>query len=73
MHITKLAIGQLVTAAKIAAMPVAAPNDAEKPIICENTPPEVAPINSEGTISPPLKPDATVTAVKIILSRNAAG
>ena len=37
------------------------------------TQPKVAPTKNEGTTSPPLKPAESVTAVKRIFKRNAAG
>ena len=49
-----------------------AANGAESPSNGPATQPKVAPMKKEGTISPPLKPAPKVSAVKIILSRNAS-
>ncbi len=54
-------------------MPTAAPNAGSSPIRSDSAPPIVAPMNSVGTISPPLNPAPIVTAVKRIFSRNASG
>ena len=42
-----------------------------KPMICAAVQPRVEPMNIVGTISPPRNPEPIVTAVKIILSKNA--
>ena len=66
-------MGQFTTEQKSATMPTAAAKRASSPISGENAQPRVAPMNIVGTISPPLNPQPMVTAVKIILSKNAAG
>ena len=68
-----VAMGQFVTPQNSAAMPMAAPNAGLRPTSSASVPPSVAPMNSVGTISPPLKPAPIVMEVKIILSRNASG
>ena len=66
-------IGEFVTPQNTAAIPQAAVRDGDKPVTCPNRQPNVAPTNRVGTISPPLKPQDKVIAVKIIFKRNAAG
>ena len=67
------AIGQLTTEQNIATSPIAAPNPVFNPIIDATRFPNVAPIKKVGTISPPLNPAPRVSAVNIILSKNASG
>ena len=64
------ATGQLTTQQKSATNPRAAPTAASSPIRDAATHPKVEPIKKVGTISPPLKPAATVIAVKRIFKRN---
>ncbi len=63
-------IGQFVTPQKTATMPHAAQSAGGRPNIDDKKLPRVAPIKSDGTISPPLKPPDSVNAVNIILRRN---
>src|SRR5699024_9471738 len=63
--------GQFVTPQNSATIPTDALNDGEISAICPNRQPNVAPTKNEGTISPPLKPPPSVTAVKSILAKHA--
>ena len=58
-------IGQFVTAQKKAIIPQAAHNLGSKPNNCPIVHPKVAPMQKDGTISPPLNPAFIVRAVKI--------
>ena len=62
-------IGQFVTPQKTEIIPTAEQRDGENPKIWPNKQPNVAPTKNEGTISPPLKPEPMVIAVKIILRK----
>ena len=53
-----------------AVMPAAAAADGEIPISWPRTQPRAAPMEKEGTISPPRKPARMVSAVSSIFSRN---
>ena len=66
-------IGQLVTPQKTLVIPTAAQRDGENPRILPKRQPKAAPVKKLGTISPPLKPAPSVSAVKIILRRKASG
>lgn len=66
-------IGQLVTPQKSEVIPTAVQSVGEKPIIWPKRHPNAAPIQNDGTISPPLYPAPSVTAVKIIFKINASG
>ena len=68
-----VASGQFVTPQNSAAMPTAAPNAGLMPSTSASAPPIVAPMNSVGTISPPLNPAPIVTTVNRIFKRNASG
>ena len=68
-----LAIGQFVTPQNSAVMPSAAAKLGSSPIRGANVQPNVAPMKNVGTISPPLKPASSVSAVNRIFSRNANG
>ena len=61
------------TPQKTATMPIAAQRDGANPARLPKKHPNAAPTQKEGTISPPLKPPPSVTAVKSILIRKAAG
>ena len=65
------AIGELVTPQKTAIMPRAAPTAGGSPRNPAAKQPKVAPMNRDGTISPPRYPPARETAVKTSFSRNA--
>ncbi|CDC68396.1 unknown [Oscillibacter sp. CAG:155] len=67
------ATGQLVAPQNTAANPSAAANPAGIPSSGPAKQPKVAPTKNDGTTSPPLKPAPSVTAVKRILSKKAAG
>ena len=64
-------IGQFVTPQKTAAIPQAAASAGDRPVICPNRHPKVAPTNNVGTISPPRNPHPNVTAVNMIFNKNA--
>ena len=64
-------IGQLVTPQKTAAIPQAAQIDGEIPIRLPITQPKVAPMQKEGTISPPRNPARIVSAVSTIFQKKA--
>ena len=66
-------IGQFVTPQNTAVIPTAAHNEGDMPRMCPARQPKVAPMKKLGTISPPLNPDSSVTAVNSILIRNATG
>lgn len=66
-------IGQLVTPQKSEVIPTAVQSVGEKSIILPKRHPNAAPIQNDGTISPPLYPAPSVTAVKIIFKINASG
>ena len=66
-------MGQFVMPQKRPVMPSAAAKPAGRPSSAPAAQPKVEPTKSVGTISPPLKPQPSVTAVKTILSRNASG
>ena len=59
-------IGQFVTPQNTDTIPTAAQRDGDNPTKLPNRQPKVAPIQKEGTISPPLNPTPRVIAVKII-------
>ena len=63
-------IGQLVTPQNTPIIPHAAINVIGNPNQDATTQPNAAPIQNDGTISPPLKPAPKVKAVKIIFSKN---
>ena len=63
-------IGLFVTAQNTPTMPHAAQISTGKPNIGASAEPNVAPINSDGTISPPLKPEQSVIHVNNIFSKN---
>ena len=63
------AIGQFVTPQNTEAMPTAAQSPGSKPVREAKKLPNVAPIKSDGTISPPLYSPDNVMTVKIILSK----
>ena len=65
------AIGAFVTPQKSEIIPTAAQSEGGKPTREPNKQPNVAPIVKDGTISPPLNPAPSVTAVKIIFQRKA--
>ena len=65
------ASGQFVTPQNSATIPIAAHSEGEMWNTCPNTHPNVAPTKKDGTISPPLKPPPSVTAVKSIFNRKA--
>ena len=58
-------IGQFVTPQNTAAIPHAAQIDGESPIQLPIMHPKVAPIQNDGTISPPRNPARMVKAVRI--------
>ena len=66
-------MGQLVTPQNRAAIPEAAHKEGESPTSCPITQPKVAPIQKEGTISPPRKPAFMVIAVRISFHRKSKG
>lgn len=68
---TREVIGQLVTPQKRETMATAAQSDGEMPVKVPNKHPKVAPIQKDGTISPPLNPAPKVMAVKRIFQKNA--
>ena len=70
--ITSEVIGLFVTPQNTATIPTAAQREGDKPTIEPKRQPNVAPIQKEGTISPPLKPAPSVNAVKTIFQMNAA-
>ena len=63
-------IGQFVTPQNTLTIPHAAHRLVGMPITVDKKLPNAAPIKREGTISPPLNPPPSVTAVNIILSKN---
>ena len=65
--------GQLVTPQKTATIPAAAQMDAGIPKKFPSTQPKVAPIQKEGTISPPLKPAFIVRAVSTSFQKKSRG
>ena len=67
------ATGQLTAPQNTATSPRAAPKEAGMPKSGPTTQPKVAPTKNEGTTSPPLNPAESVTAVKRIFKRKAAG
>src|SRR5699024_11311750 len=64
--------GQLVTPAKRADMPAAAQSMGDTPRSVPTAHPKEAPTHRVGTISPPLNPAPSVTAVKSIFRRKAS-
>ena len=66
-------IGQLVTPQKKAIIPQAAHKRGSNPIICPITHPNVAPMQKEGTISPPLNPAFMVSAVNTNFQKKSNG
>ena len=66
-------MGQFVTPQNTAIMPTAAQREGERPRSCPNRHPNVAPTKKDGTISPPLKPASSVSAVKMIFQKKAGG
>ena len=66
-------IGQFVTPQKTADMPTAVQSVGENPRTFPNRQPNAAPVKRDGTISPPLYPAPSVTAVKSIFKKNASG
>lgn len=72
-HNMQTARGHFVAADSIEAIPVAAPSETGIPVTAENAPPAVAPMNNDGTISPPLNPEDTEITVNSIFRRNAKG
>ena len=62
-------IGLLVTPQKTATIPTAAQSDGDNPTNVPKRHPKVAPIQKEGTISPPLNPTPSVMAVKMIFQK----
>ena len=65
--------GQFVTPQKTATIPDAAQMEGSIPRSVPSTQPKVAPIQKEGTISPPLKPAFIVMAVRISFQRKSRG
>ena len=66
-------IGVFITPQKMETRPRAAPKPGFKPNMVATKLPKVAPMKKVGTISPPLKPAASVMEVKIIFNRKASG
>ncbi len=66
-------MGQLVTPQKTAVMPAAVHKSGQNPVRLPNRQPKAAPVKNEGTISPPLNPAPSVTAVKSIFKKKASG
>ncbi len=66
-------IGQFVTPQNSDVIPTAVQRVGEKPDRLPNRQPNDAPMQNDGTISPPLKPAPRVSAVKNIFKRNASG
>ena len=64
--ITSEVIGLFVTPQNTATMPTAAQREGDIPTNVPKRQPKVAPIQKEGTISPPLNPTPNVIAVKSI-------
>ena len=64
-------IGLFVTPQNTATIPTAAQRDGDNPTSVPNMHPKVAPMQKEGTISPPLNPTPKVMAVKMIFQKNA--
>ena len=58
---------------KRAAIPAAAQMDGERPIRCPMIHPNVAPMQKEGTISPPRKPARMVRAVSTSFQKKSSG
>lgn len=67
------ASGELVTPQNMEIMAMAAQSEGEIPKIIPNKQPNVAPIVKEGTISPPLNPAPSVSAVNTIFQKKAVG
>ena len=67
------AIGEFVTPQNIEIMATAAHIDGDNPKTVPNKQPNAAPMVKEGTISPPLNPAPSVSAVKTIFQKNASG
>ena len=65
-------IGQLVTPQNTATIPAAAQIEAGIPRIGPSTQPKAAPIQKDGTISPPRNPARIVSAVRISFQKNAS-
>ena len=65
------AIGAFVTPQKSEIIPIAAQKEGGRPTKEANRQPNVAPIVKDGTISPPLYPAPSVTAVKSIFHKKA--
>ena len=68
-QISRVAKGHLVTLLNIAAIPITAPTVISNPKHSAKTPPRVAPMLREGTISPPFNPTETVIIVKTAFSK----
>ena len=68
-QINTVAKGHLVTLLNIAAIPIAAPTVISNPKHSAKTPPRVAPMLNEGTISPPFNPADTVMTVNNAFSK----
>jgi len=68
-HINIVATGHFVTVLNIAAIPNAAPIVTSMQNKIAKYPPSVAPMQKEGTISPPLSPIETDITVNIIFSK----
>ena len=71
--ISKEVIGQFVTPQNTEVMPTAVHKVGENPNRFPYRQPKAAPVQKEGTISPPLYPAPKVSAVKSILRINASG
>ena len=69
-EINKDVIGQLVTPQNTPIIPQDATSVMGKPNQDATTQPKAAPMQKDGTISPPLKPAPNVNAVKIIFNKN---
>ena len=71
--ISREVIGQLVTPQNTEVMPTAVHKVGENPNRFPYRQPKAAPVQKEGTISPPLKPQPMVRAVKMIFNKKASG